>query len=201
MNQSKLRLRQKLKFFSGIEIKALSKFSSQVPYSTMDTNMSLLLVLALTALLHPSQGQNSPDGPPFTLVIEEAHIFRLNQSITYDFYKHTEQHNQRLSKSLDDNKNNTTEFPINTTDLPSPRSLDIPSLRYLDDEGVASLALNTTCGFCKGRLNWGDIGVIQSPNFPEPYGPNMDCLWLLMTADEDARIRVHFVSNFILDKG
>jgi hypothetical protein len=35
----------------------------------------------------------------------------------------------------------------------------------------------------------------MSPGFPEPYGPNMDCLWLLMAADEDARIQVgfHFV--------
>ncbi len=41
-----------------------------------------------------------------------------------------------------------------------------------------------------GRLLWGDSGVIESPNFPQPYGPNMDCLWLLQTADEDARIKL-----------
>jgi hypothetical protein len=39
-------------------------------------------------------------------------------------------------------------------------------------------------------LLWGDSGVIESPNFPDPYGPNMDCLWLLQTADEDARIKL-----------
>jgi hypothetical protein len=37
---------------------------------------------------------------------------------------------------------------------------------------------------------WGDSGVIESPNYPQPYGPNMDCLWLLQTADEDARIKL-----------
>jgi hypothetical protein len=162
--------------------------------------MSPLLLLALAALLHPSQGQSPVDGIPFDITIEEAYIYKLGKDITHEFYKHSGDHNQRLSKSLDDNKNNQTEFQSNTTDLPIPRALDIPSLRYLDDEGVASLALNTTCGFCKGRLNWGDIGVIQSPNFPEPYGPNMDCLWLLMTADEDARIRVQFLTFSILNR-
>jgi hypothetical protein len=39
-------------------------------------------------------------------------------------------------------------------------------------------------------LLWGDSGVIESPNYPDPYGPNMDCLWLLQTADEDARIKL-----------
>ena len=67
---------------------------------------------------------------------------------------------------------------------------DVPTLRYLDDDSVATLASNTSCGFCKARLLWGEEGVIESPNFPNPYGPNMDCLWLLMAADEDARIQV-----------
>ncbi len=82
------------------------------------------------------------------------------------------------------------------TEGPNPQYVDAPTLRYLDDDSVASLASNTSCGFCKGRLNWGETGVIQSPNFPEPYGPNMDCLWLLMAADEDARIQVNTLTIF-----
>jgi len=56
---------------------------------------------------------------------------------------------------------------------------DPPALRNLDDETVAALAKNMSCGFCEARLMWGETGVIQSPNFPQPYGSNMDCLWLL----------------------
>ena len=94
--------------------------------------------------------------------------------------RYSEGASQRLSKSLDGS----------VTEAPSHMASDVPTLRYLDDDSVATLASNTSCGFCKARLLWGEEGVIESPNFPNPYGPNMDCLWLLMAADEDARIQV-----------
>ena len=94
-------------------------------------------------------------------------------------------HSQRLSKSLD------ADDIIGSTDEPTLMSSSgVPTLRYLDDESVATLASNTTCGFCEAKLGWGATGVIQSPNYPDPYGPNMDCLWLLMALDIDARIEV-----------
>lgn len=71
-----------------------------------------------------------------------------------------------------------------------PGKTEQPSLRQMDDDSVAALAKNLSCGFCEARLMWGDSGVIESPNFPHPYEPNMDCLWLLKTADEDARIQL-----------
>lgn len=49
---------------------------------------------------------------------------------------------------------------------------------------------NSSCGSCSGRLQWGEEGTISSPNYPNPYTGNLDCMWLLRAADEDAKIEL-----------
>ena len=42
--------------------------------------------------------------------------------------------------------------------------------------------------FAKTNLSLGDQGVIQSPDYPQAYTANIDCLWLLETANLEDRI-------------
>ena len=60
--------------------------------------------------------------------------------------------------------------------------------RLLDEAEAVSLARSMKCGFCKTNLTVGDSGEITSPEFPDPYTPNVDCLWLMETAGLDDRI-------------
>ena len=73
-----------------------------------------------------------------------------------------------------------------------PRALEtirpLPKFRFLEDENVEDYANSLACGFCKQNLTVGDEGVIQSPKFPDAYQANVNCLWLLETADLDHRI-------------
>lgn len=71
------------------------------------------------------------------------------------------------------------------------RALDsevLPSLRYLDDGNAQDYVDALACGFCKKNLTIGATGVIESPLYPEPYTANVDCLWLLQTANIEDRI-------------
>ena len=45
------------------------------------------------------------------------------------------------------------------------------------------------CGGCKLNLTLGTTGELASPNFPNDYGANVDCLWLL-GAQPDLRIKL-----------
>eukprot|EP00095_Tigriopus_kingsejongensis_P012540 maker-scaffold262_size232883-snap-gene-1.9 protein:Tk12540 transcript:maker-scaffold262_size232883-snap-gene-1.9-mRNA-1 annotation:"rendezvin" len=44
------------------------------------------------------------------------------------------------------------------------------------------------CGFCLTDLREGDNGTVMSPNFPDPYPDNENCLWLLQTVLPELRI-------------
>ena len=39
------------------------------------------------------------------------------------------------------------------------------------------------CGFCRTNLTLGSTGVIESPNFPQKYGANVECLWLISSVE------------------
>ena len=65
---------------------------------------------------------------------------------------------------------------------------DVKIPRYLDDGNVEDWAKTLSCGFCKTNLSLGDRGVIQSPDYPQAYTANVDCLWLLETANLEDRI-------------
>ena len=162
---------------------SLSKLPSKLPRvkSVFDNNQ--------VAASEPFEivGQLS-SASSFDIIIDTAVLTDLNGKPIQPEVVHLYSdfgHSQRLSKSLD------ADDIIGSTDEPTLMSSSgVPTLRYLDDESVATLASNTTCGFCEAKLGWGATGVIQSPNYPDPYGPNMDCLWLLMALDIDARIEV-----------
>ncbi len=62
--------------------------------------------------------------------------------------------------------------------------------RFLNEENAAAYARTLACGFCKTNLTKGEEGIIQSPDFPDAYPANVDCLWLLEAADLDDRIRL-----------
>ena len=66
-----------------------------------------------------------------------------------------------------------------------------PTTRFLADENVEDYANSLACGFCKQNLTVGDEGIIESPNYPDAYTANVNCLWLLETADLDDRIVLH----------
>ena len=66
-----------------------------------------------------------------------------------------------------------------------------PTTRFLADENVEDYASSLACGFCKQNLTVGDEGIIESPNYPDAYTANVNCLWLLETADLDDRIVLH----------
>ena len=74
---------------------------------------------------------------------------------------------------------------LNLLQRPKPTS----KLRYLaNDENLEGYVESLACGFCKQNLTLGDEGIIESPNYPDAYTANVNCLWLLETADEDDRI-------------
>ena len=64
----------------------------------------------------------------------------------------------------------------------------MPFPRFLNDENAADYVNALACGFCKTNLTKGDVGIIQSPGYPDAYTANVDCLWLLETSDLDDRI-------------
>ena len=69
-----------------------------------------------------------------------------------------------------------------------PFSTETKIPRYLDDGNAEDWAHSLSCGFCKTNLSLGDRGVIQSPDYPQAYTANVDCLWLLETANLEDRI-------------
>ena len=69
-----------------------------------------------------------------------------------------------------------------------PFSTETKIPRYLDDGNAEDWAHSLSCGFCKTNLSLGDRGVIQSPDYPQAYTANVDCLWLLETANFQDRI-------------
>jgi hypothetical protein len=62
------------------------------------------------------------------------------------------------------------------------------TLRYLDESNAEDFSKSIKCGFCKTNLTKGDSGQIQSPEYPDAYTPNVDCLWLLQTSSPEDRI-------------
>ena len=48
--------------------------------------------------------------------------------------------------------------------------------------------VHIACGFCKTNLTKGDVGIIQSPDYPDAYRANIDCLWLLESGNLDDKI-------------
>ena len=77
-------------------------------------------------------------------------------------------------------------FIIHIIHVPFSTETKIP--RYLDDGNAEDWAHSLSCGFCKTNLSLGDRGVIQSPDYPQAYTANIDCLWLLETANLEDRI-------------
>ena len=77
-------------------------------------------------------------------------------------------------------------FIIYIIHVPFSTETKIP--RYLDDGNAEDWAHSLSCGFCKTNLSLGDRGVIQSPDYPQAYTANVDCLWLLETANLEDRI-------------
>ena len=41
---------------------------------------------------------------------------------------------------------------------------------------ITAVCFSDTNGECGGNFN-SDSGIVASPNFPDPYGNNMDCIW------------------------
>ena len=78
--------------------------------------------------------------------------------------------------------------PHQSRDLNLQRPKPTSKLRYLAQDNLEGYVESLACGFCKQNLTVGDEGIIESPNYPDAYTANVNCLWLLETADEDDRI-------------